>query len=358
MKNVAIATSFFCLLAMGAAPAKALNWVYVGVSSPSSNPQKTYIDVDSVQTVNSYVRYRIKLEINWYNTGREVVQTRVVYADCGARARYESSDPESAGDRSFKAVYQGTVQGYELDAACLLAGRRTPGASPSATAPVPAVGEVGAAPNTPLRPPPTTFGSGFAVTARHVVTNHHVIGTCASITLNDGSESMAASVLARDVTTDLAVLKTEKDLPAFAILREAALLGEDVMVAGYPLTGVLGTDMVVTGGMVNSLSALSKVPGVLQISAPVQPGNSGGPVIDRSGAIVGVVVSKLNVLQLAKLTGDLAQNVNFAVRVDVLRRFLSANSIPVQTTALGVRLEGFEQAQLVKTFTYKVRCAQ
>lgn len=358
MRNVAKSAFICACLWVTMSPVMALNWVYVGVSSPASNPQKTFLDVDSVEAVNSYLRYRIKLEINWYNTGREVLQTRIVYADCAGRSRYESSDPESAGERSFKPVYHGTVQGYELDAACALARRGSLPALTSAPVNRDAASAGSQVPNALPKPTVSTFGSGFAVSARHVVTNHHVIGSCTSVSLTDSANPMNAEIIARDVTADLALLKVDQDMPAFASLRETVLLGEEVMVAGFPLTGMLGTDLVVTNGIVNSLSPLSKIPGVLQISAPVQPGNSGGPVIDRAGAIVGVVVSKLNVLQLAKLTGDLAQNVNFAIRVDVLRRFLAGNSIATPKTPMGARLESFEQAQVAKGFTYKIRCAQ
>ena len=118
----------------------------------------------------------------------------------------------------------------------------------------------------------------------------------------------------------------------------------------------MASDLIVTSGQVNSLAGLGNDPNMIQISAPVQPGNSGGPLIDRAGAIVGVVVSKLNVERLAKLTGDLAQNVNFAVKPEVLRLFLDANRIPYRTTAPGKRLEGFEIADRARLFTVQIIC--
>ena len=79
-------------------------------------------------------------------------------------------------------------------------------------------------------------------------------------------------------------------------------------------------------------------------------------LIDRSGAIVGVVVSKLNVERLSKFTGDLAQNVNFAIKPEVLRLLLDANRITYRTTAPGKRLESFEIAERARSFTVQVIC--
>jgi len=135
-----------------------------------------------------------------------------------------------------------------------------------------------------------------------------------------------------------------------------AALGEDVMVAGYPLAGLLGSDIIVTSGHVNSLAGLGNDSTRIQISAPVQPGNSGGPLVDRSGAVVGVVVSKLNVTRIAKLTGDLAQNVNFAIKPEMLKLFLEANQVRFRTAQLGSRLEGIVIASRAKEFTVQVIC--
>jgi S1-C subfamily serine protease len=96
---------------------------------------------------------------------------------------------------------------------------------------------------------------------------------------------------------------------------------------------------------------------VLQISAPVQPGNSGGPLIDRAGAVVGVVVSKLNVARLAKVTGDYAQNINFAVKPELLRLFLEANQITYKGAELGKQLDGIQLAEHARSFTVQISCS-
>lgn len=135
-----------------------------------------------------------------------------------------------------------------------------------------------------------------------------------------------------------------------------AALGEDIIVAGHPLHGLLATDLIVTGGQINALAGLSNDPSHIQISAPVQAGNSGGPVIDRSGSIVGVVVSKLNVDRAARTTGDISQNVNFAIKPEVLRLFLDTNRIQYSTANVGRRLEGSDLAERARAFTLQVLC--
>lgn len=155
---------------------------------------------------------------------------------------------------------------------------------------------------------------------------------------------------------DLALLSVPSGLEISAPIRQNAELGEDIMLAGYPLSGLLSSDLIVTGGQVNSLAGLGNDPNLLQISAPLQPGNSGGPIIDRSGGIVGAVVSKLNVARVAKFTGDLAQNVNFAIKPEIIRLFLDVNHVHYVAAHLGARIEGTEIAQRARSFSTQVLC--
>jgi S1-C subfamily serine protease len=130
------------------------------------------------------------------------------------------------------------------------------------------------------------------------------------------------------------------------------------MVAGHPLSGLLGEDLVVASGQVNSLAGLGNDPTRMQISAPVQPGNSGGPVVDRFGSVVGVVVSKLDVLKVAPVIGDVSQNVNFAIKAEMLRLFLDTNRVGYVGAVQGRRLEGSELAERARGFTVQVLCSE
>jgi S1-C subfamily serine protease len=200
-------------------------------------------------------------------------------------------------------------------------------------------------------------GSGVVVSSNRVLTASHVVDRCTAIEAVYGGKRYPAKVLAQDAKNDLGVLQVQA-MPSTrsAILRHNAVIGETIMAAGYPLSGILSSDLTVTTGNVNSLAGLADNQNHLQISAQVSPGNSGGGLIDKSGNLVGLVVSKLDVLRLAALTGDMAQNVNFAVKPEVIKTFLDANDVRVNAIDVGTRLEPEVLAQRAKEFTVKLEC--
>jgi hypothetical protein len=94
----------------------------------------------------------------------------------------------------------------------------------------------------------------------------------------------------------------------------------------------------------------------MQITAPVQPGNSGGPLLDMSGNVVGVVVAKLDALKVAEVTGDIPQNVNFAINASVARTFLDAQSVDYETAASEEALSVSRVAERARRSTVLVEC--
>jgi hypothetical protein len=110
----------------------------------------------------------------------------------------------------------------------------------------------------------------------------------------------------------------------------APKLGDAVVAFGFPLPGLLSSEGNVSTGIVSAMSGLGNDVRFIQISAPVQPGNSGGPLFDSSGHVIGVVVAKLDAVRVAELTGDIPQNVNFAVRWSEVRAFLDEAGVPYQ----------------------------
>jgi S1-C subfamily serine protease len=175
-------------------------------------------------------------------------------------------------------------------------------------------------------------GTGFVVAARRIMTNHHVIEGCTEVAarLADGRE-LPARVLASDATRDLALLSTEAEAGPILPFRSAGAYrrGEGVVTYGFPLAGLLSSGPTLTTGEVSALSGLADNPRHIQISAPVQPGNSGGPLLDMRGQVIGVVVSKLNAGQIARQTGDIPQNVNFAVKHTEALEFLREQNVVV-----------------------------
>ena len=132
-------------------------------------------------------------------------------------------------------------------------------------------------------------------------------------------------------------------------------LGEEVTVAGFPLQGLL-SGLSITNGNVSRLSGLAGDTRLLQVSAPVQPGNSGGPLLDASANVIGMVVSKLDALRVAKATGDIPQNVNFALNANVLRGFLDANDVAYADGASLRPLSPTEVADRAARFTVLIEC--
>ena len=206
---------------------------------------------------------------------------------------------------------------------------------------------------------PVSSGSGFLVSRDGgTVTNHHVVDGCAKVTVNRAGTSHDAAVRAVDAGDDLALLEAPPGTGEAATFSESprASLGEAVTVAGYPLHGLLSKELNVTSGNVSALAGLGDDAKRLQITAPVQPGNSGGPLLDGAGNVVGVVVSKLDAVRAAKLTGDIPQNVNFAIKGALVRGFLDIHGIAYRRRPSNAKLAPERLAELARGFTVAVHC--
>jgi len=173
-------------------------------------------------------------------------------------------------------------------------------------------------------------GTGFAVgDGSSVLTNFHVVDGCKSVRIANVGGGLIKTV---DPGNDIAIIQSSRPISGPLRFRTGDPLkpGDDIIVIGFPLRGLLSSAPTVTTGVVSSLAGLRDDRTRFQISAPVQPGNSGGPVLDKGGNVVGMVVSKLNVLRIARMTGDVPQNVNFAIPASVITSVLDANSVKYQ----------------------------
>ena len=202
-------------------------------------------------------------------------------------------------------------------------------------------------------------GTGFFVTSDgDVVTNAHVVENCPTIRATTAQGAMAeAKVIARDVGNDLAYLRTGLSAKKTAAFRTSIRLGETVEAFGYPLTDVLAKSGNFTLGNVSALVGIGDDSRYLQISAPVQPGNSGGPLLDQNGNLVGVVSAKLNALKLMLATnGDIAQNVNFAIRASIVATFMDANGVAYATGSAALPMQPADLADLAKDMSIFIEC--
>ena len=207
-------------------------------------------------------------------------------------------------------------------------------------------------------------GSGILIGAGgEVLTNAHVVEDCRSIELTfaDGGAE-AATLLARDEQNDLAVVRggRKRDAAAVAAFREAPPLraGDSVVALGYPLAGVLATGANLTVGNVSALAGLRDDSRYIQMSAPTQPGNSGGPLLDTSAHVVGIVTAKLDAVRVARAIGDVPQNVNFALKAQVARTFLDSKLISYQTETSTAALSPADVGEIARPFTVHVACSK
>jgi hypothetical protein len=175
--------------------------------------------------------------------------------------------------------------------------------------------------------PNHTYGTGFFITGDgYLLTNNHVVARCSSLATRDGTPLQLVS---RSARVDLALLKANAAPPTFATFRSgpSPRKGDSVVAFGFPLVDILSSEGNVSAGIVSATAGLQDDVRYVQLSAPVQPGNSGGPLLDSSGHVIGVVVAKLDTVKIAQLMGDVPQNVNFAIHWAEVRAFLDEEGI-------------------------------
>ena len=202
-------------------------------------------------------------------------------------------------------------------------------------------------------------GTGFCVHPDgYVLTNHHVIEDAHEILARSPRHRCSLELVFADPTNDLALLRADPPPPGMAIFRDGpqARLGEMVMVVGYPLGGLLGSGPQVTTGNISSLIGPGDDTRSLQFTAPTQSGNSGGPLLDGDGTVVGVVSSKLNVVRVHEMTGDIPQNVNFAIKAALVCGFLEAAGVDYRSRTPGAPRAATTIAAEARDFVMKIEC--
>ena len=169
-------------------------------------------------------------------------------------------------------------------------------------------------------------GTGFYIGPKMLVTAAHVVDGCRAVAMIDGTP---LDILASDPSLDLAVLSGATDAGVWLKLSalEVPKLGEAVTALGYPYYTSLDQGLTVTSGNVSALRGIDGSSSRVMVTAPVQPGNSGGPLLNKKGAVIGVVVSRVDDMAILEETGSLPQNMNFAVPSGPLLTFLAQSRI-------------------------------
>ncbi len=202
-------------------------------------------------------------------------------------------------------------------------------------------------------------GSGFALKGGYLVTNYHVVEDAAVINVKgihgDFSTSYLATIAATDRYNDLAIIKiSDPDFSGFgsipySIKTTTSEVGENIFVLGYPLTATMGDEIKYTTGVISSKTGFQGDVSLYQISAPIQPGNSGGPLFDSKGNIIGIVSAKHN---------D-AENVGYAIKSLYLRNLSeSSNNTSILPSTNSISsLSRTEQIKSLKKYVFLIECS-
>jgi S1-C subfamily serine protease len=201
-------------------------------------------------------------------------------------------------------------------------------------------------------------GSAFAIApGTLLVSNYHVVAHCREVSTIVEGERVEVRVVHADPANDIVLLRADVESTQYASFPESApRLGSTVVVVGFPLRGVLATSATATTGAVSNLSGPGNDARLLQISAPIQPGNSGGPVIDEYGRVIGVVTAQLDALGVAIATGSLPQNVNFALKHSVATNLLEVTRTPYRTRPQSNRLSASAMTEIGQAITFPIDC--
>lgn len=203
-------------------------------------------------------------------------------------------------------------------------------------------------------------GTGFALKNGYIVTNYHVIEGANSITVQgvNGNFNIQynTSIVGTDKINDLALLKvTDPSFKGFGIIPYSissaiSEVGEEIFVLGYPLTSTMGDEIKLTTGVISSKTGFQGDIALYQISAPIQPGNSGGPLFDKNGNVIGIVSAKHK---------D-AENVGYAVKTlylqNLIESSLSSAIIPMANSISEKTLP--DKVKKLKTFVYMIKCSK
>lgn len=202
-------------------------------------------------------------------------------------------------------------------------------------------------------------GTGFALNNGYVVTNYHVIDNAKSIYIQgvkgDFVKKYKATIIATDKYNDLALLRIADDgfssfgsIP-YNVKTSVSDVGEEVFVLGYPLTSTMGDEIKLTTGVISSKTGFQGDVSLYQISAPIQPGNSGGPLFDNRGNLIGIVN--------AKHKG--AENVGYAIKTSYLNNLIessiSTSILPNNNQIAGLPLTG--KVKNLKNYVFMITCS-
>ena len=200
-------------------------------------------------------------------------------------------------------------------------------------------------------------GSGFAVSSDgYVITNHHVIDGCEKIIVHTKENDFPVRVITYDPQNDLALLKGDfRPKTVFSLSDTRPELLHDIYVAGFPFGDKFSTSIKVTKGIVSSLTGLGNNFSNIQIDAALQSGNSGGPILDDFGNVVGVAVAKLDAKYMFEELGIIPEDTNFGIKSNVVRSILESNDVETPSENQS-EISKSKLGKMISSGTYYVSC--
>ena len=200
-------------------------------------------------------------------------------------------------------------------------------------------------------------GSGFAVSADgYVITNNHVIEGCQKVVVHIKGAEIPVTVVTYDPQNDLALLKGNfRPSTVFPLTNNRPELLQDVYVAGFPFGNKVSTSVKVTKGIISSLTGIGNNFSNIQIDAALQSGNSGGPILDDLGNVVGVAVSKLDAKYMFDNFGSIPENTNFGIKSNVVKSIMDSNGVD-SPSANRSSISKSQLGKMITEGTYYVSC--
>jgi uncharacterized protein len=200
-------------------------------------------------------------------------------------------------------------------------------------------------------------GTGFAVSFDgHIITNNHVIEGCKKVKIHHNGKSNPATLVTFDPQNDLALLKGNfRPSTVLALSTERPELLQDVYVAGYPFGRKVSTGVKVTKGIISSLTGIGNNFSQFQIDAALQPGNSGGPILDDKGNVVGVAVAKLDIKKTLENYGVIPENTNFGIKTSVVSSIVVSMDISLPSPKKS-SISKSKLGKMISDGTYYLSC--
>ena len=200
-------------------------------------------------------------------------------------------------------------------------------------------------------------GSGFAVSSvGHVITNNHVINGCNRVKIHHKGKSVSTTVITYDPRNDLALLKGDfRPTTVFSLSNQKPELLQDIYVAGYPFGRKISTSVKVTKGIISSLTGIGNNFSNIQIDAALQPGNSGGPILNDRGNVVGVAVAKLDLKKVLKSYGVIPEDTNFGIKTSVVRSLLESSNVSLRSPSTK-SISKSKVGKMISDGTYFLSC--